>query len=60
MKHDVQSLASQDRFGQPTMRNTGIAATSQMLISWRKNGLISISRRSAIPQIQGTMRAMKA
>jgi hypothetical protein len=29
MKHDAQLLASQDRIGQLTMRNTGIAATRQ-------------------------------
>ena len=47
------SFTPQDRIGQLTMRNNDIADTREKLIAYVNSGLISLSDKSAIPQLQG-------
>jgi argininosuccinate synthase len=57
MEKEEGSFTPQDRIGQLTMRNNDIADTRQKLISYVNNGLISISEKGAIPQLQGTVKS---
>jgi len=60
MEKGEASFSPQDRIGQLTMRNNDIADTREKLISYVNSGLISISEKGAIPQLQGTVKSTEA
>ncbi len=47
------SFTPQDRIGQLTMRNNDITDTRRKLVAYVTSGLISLSDKSAIPQLRG-------
>ncbi len=59
MEKGEASFTPRDRIGQLTMRNNDISDTRQKLISYVNSGLISISEKGAIPQLQGTVKAVE-
>src|SRR5262245_25473848 len=54
MEKGAATFTPQDRIGQLTMRNNDIADTRDKLVAYGAQGLISLTDKSAIPQIPGT------
>jgi argininosuccinate synthase len=54
MEKGAATFTPQDRIGQLTMRNNDIADTRTKLVAYGAHGLISLTDKSAIPQIPGT------
>jgi argininosuccinate synthase len=53
MEKGEATFTATDRIGQLTMRNNDIADTRDKLIEYVKSGLITLSDKSAIPQLRG-------
>ena len=53
MEKGEASFTPLDRIGQLTMRNNDITDTRQKLVAYVESGLVKISDKGAIPQIQG-------
>jgi len=53
MEKGEASFTPQDRIGQLTMRNNDITDTRQKLIAYVNSGLLSISDKGGIPQLEG-------
>jgi argininosuccinate synthase len=54
MEKVESSFTPQDRIGQLTMRNNDITDTRQKLAAYVHSGLIALSDKGAIPQLQGS------
>ena len=52
MEKGEASFSPQDRIGQLTMRNNDIADTRQKLVAYGMSGLISLTDKGGIPQLQ--------
>jgi argininosuccinate synthase len=57
MEKAESSFTPGDRIGQLTMRNNDIADTRKKLIAYVERGLISVSDKDAIPQLEGAIRS---
>jgi argininosuccinate synthase len=53
MEKGEATFSPQDRIGQLTMRNNDITDTRDKLVAYGASGLVSLSDKSAIPQLQG-------
>jgi argininosuccinate synthase len=53
MEKGEATFTPQDRIGQLTMRNNDIADTRHKLVAYGNSGLVSLSDKSAIPQLKG-------
>jgi argininosuccinate synthase len=59
MEKAESSFTPSDRIGQLTMRNNDIADTRNKLIAYMEHGLISLSDKDAIPQLDGAARSIE-
>jgi argininosuccinate synthase len=59
MEKAESSFTPSDRIGQLTMRNNDIADTRNKLIAYMELGLISLSDKDAIPQLDGAARSIE-
>lgn len=53
MEKGEATFTPQDRIGQLTMRNNDITDTRHKLVAYGTSGLVSLSDKTAIPQLQG-------
>ncbi|MBN9013066.1 MAG: argininosuccinate synthase, partial [Rhizobiales bacterium] len=60
MEKGEATFTPQDRIGQLTMRNNDITDTRKKLIEYVHSGLISMSDKGAIPQLEGSKKSTDA